>query len=172
MVDEAGVLMAEAVMVLAPDVRGQQVVQGRNGPPPGNVPRDFQPFGVLVEHRIDNVDERLVTGEKSVAAGEQVTFEPALALMFAQHLHDPSIGRDVIVVGDDFSGGATVGDLEHRVPAVRRCLVRAEHAEVSGVELQNVPDELALHPRRFGVNQARLRHLDGVFAKVGHAQVA
>ena len=34
MVDEAGILMSEAVVVLPPDVRGQQVVQRRDLTPP------------------------------------------------------------------------------------------------------------------------------------------
>ena len=37
MIDEAGVLVAEAVVVLPPDVRGEQVVERGDGPPPGNV---------------------------------------------------------------------------------------------------------------------------------------
>ena len=37
-IDEAGVLMAEAVVVLPPDVRGQQVVERGDRPPPGDVP--------------------------------------------------------------------------------------------------------------------------------------
>ena len=41
--------------------------------------RDLEPFGVLVDHRVDDVDEGLVAGEEAVAAGEQVAFEPALA---------------------------------------------------------------------------------------------
>jgi hypothetical protein len=40
-----------------------------NGPPPRNVITDFQPFGVLVEHRIDDVDEGLVAGKETVPAG-------------------------------------------------------------------------------------------------------
>jgi len=38
---------------------------------------------MLVEHRIDDVNERLVTGKESVPAGEQITFKPALALVLA-----------------------------------------------------------------------------------------
>ncbi len=36
MVDEAGVLMAEAVVVLTPDVRGEQIIQRRDRPAPGD----------------------------------------------------------------------------------------------------------------------------------------
>ena len=92
-VDEAGVLMAETVMVLPPDVARQQVVQRADGPPPRNVIADLQPLGVLVEHGVDDVDERLVAGEEAVSAGQEITLEPTLALVLAEHLHDPPIGR-------------------------------------------------------------------------------
>jgi hypothetical protein len=49
-VDEAGVLMGEAVVILAPDMRGQEVVQRGDLPSPRQVRRDLQPLGVLVEH--------------------------------------------------------------------------------------------------------------------------
>jgi hypothetical protein len=42
---------------------------------------------VLVEHRIDDVDERLVAVEESVPPGEQVALKPPLALVLAEHFH-------------------------------------------------------------------------------------
>ena len=36
-IDEAGILMAEAVVILPPDVRGEQVIERRDGTPPRNV---------------------------------------------------------------------------------------------------------------------------------------
>jgi hypothetical protein len=46
-VDEAGILVREAVVVLAPDVRGQEVVQRSDLAPPRQTRRDRQPLGVL-----------------------------------------------------------------------------------------------------------------------------
>src|SRR3546814_8611513 len=51
-------------------------------------PGCLEPLGVLVEHRIDDVHERLIAVEHAVTSGEQVSLEPALALMLAEHLHD------------------------------------------------------------------------------------
>src|SRR5260370_42307710 len=79
MIDEARVLMAEPVVVLPPHMRTEQVVQRSDGPPPANMTRDLEPLGVLIEHRIHNVNEGLVTVEKTVAASEQVTLQPAFA---------------------------------------------------------------------------------------------
>src|SRR5215831_12253215 len=73
-VDEAGVLMAEAVVVLTPDMRGEQVIERRNGTPPGNLAAYFEPLRMLVEHRIDDMDESLVAVEKTVPPRQQVAF--------------------------------------------------------------------------------------------------
>ena len=62
--------------------------------------RHLQPFGVLVEHRIDDVNKSLVARKEAMAAGEQIAFQPALALVFAQHLHHAAIGSDVVVDGE------------------------------------------------------------------------
>ena len=71
--------MAEAVVVLPPYMRGQQIIERGDRAPPRECRANLQPLGVLVEHRIDDVDECLVAGEQAVSAGEQITFEPALA---------------------------------------------------------------------------------------------
>jgi len=52
---------------------------------------------MLIEHGVDDVNEGFVAGEKSMASGQQVAFQPALALMFAEHFHHPSIRGDVII---------------------------------------------------------------------------
>ena len=45
------------------------------------------------------MDERLVAVEQAMPAGEQVTLQPPLAQVLRQHLHDPAIGRQVVVAG-------------------------------------------------------------------------
>ena len=69
-VDEAGILVREPVVVLPPDVRGEQVVERRQGPPPGDAARRLQPLGVLVEHGVDDVDEGLVAVEEAMPTGQ------------------------------------------------------------------------------------------------------
>jgi hypothetical protein len=68
-------------VVLAPDVRGEQIIERADRAPPGDVPRHLEPLRVLVEHRVDDVDEGLVAVEEAVAAGQQIALEPALTLM-------------------------------------------------------------------------------------------
>ena len=67
-IDEAGILMTEAVVILSPHVRGQQIVEGGDGTAPGNVVAHLQPLRMLIEHGIDNMDERFIAGKKSVPA--------------------------------------------------------------------------------------------------------
>ena len=99
MIDETGVLVAKAVMILPPDVGGEQIVERSDRPAPGNVVTYFEPFGMLIEHRVNDVNECFIAGEKTVAPGQQIALQPTLALMLAEHFHDPAIGGQVIVVG-------------------------------------------------------------------------
>ena len=97
-IDEARILMGKAVVVLSPDMRREQVVQRRDRLAPRNGPAHLQPFRVLVEHRIDDVNEGLIAREQAVPSGEQVALEPALAQMLAQHFHDAAVGAEIDVV--------------------------------------------------------------------------
>src|SRR5262249_27632556 len=71
-----------------------------------------------------------------------IALQSALALVLAEHLHDPAVGAE-----------------QPEVPALQ-------------VLLPDVPEELAHHPRRLGGGRPGAGHLDGVIAEVGHLQVA
>ena len=79
-------------MVLPPHVRAEQVVQAGDPRPPRDLAGRLQPLRMLVEHRVDDVDERLVAAEQAVPAGQQVALEPALAGVLGQDLHHPARG--------------------------------------------------------------------------------
>jgi len=84
---------------------------------------------VLVEHRIDDVDERLVAREQPVAPGEQVAFQPPLAEVFAQHLHHAAAVPHVVVRRERRGFEFAVRDGEDGIEPVGARLVRAEEAE-------------------------------------------
>ena len=69
------------------------------GRPPGDVAAHLEPLGVLVEHRVDDVDEGLVAVEEAVAAAEQIALQPALAEVLGEDLHDATVGSEVVVGG-------------------------------------------------------------------------
>ena len=89
--------MREAVVVLAPDVRAEQVVERGDRAPPRDLARHLQPLRVLVEHRVDDVDERLVAVEEAVPARQQIALEPALAEVLGEDLHHATVGREAHV---------------------------------------------------------------------------
>ena len=49
-VQESRILVREAVVILLPDVGGEQIVERGDLPAPGQLQRYLQPLGVLVEH--------------------------------------------------------------------------------------------------------------------------
>ena len=60
MIDETGVLVRETVVILPPNVRCQKIIQRRNRTPPGYIARRLQPFRVLIEHRVHDMNKALV----------------------------------------------------------------------------------------------------------------
>ena len=86
---------------------------------------------MLVEHRVDDMDERLVGIEEAVAAREQVAFEPALALVLAEHLDHAAFRGEMVVGRHDLGLPLLVGRLEHGGQAVGGGLVGAEDPEVA-----------------------------------------
>ena len=170
-VDEARILVREAVVVLPPDVRTEQIVERGDRLPPGDAPRHLQPLRMLIEHRVDDVDERLVAVEEPVTAGQQVALEPALALMLGQHFHHAPLRCEVIVAGDDLSVPGTVSNLKHRPQPVRGGLVGTEEAEPVRVAGDHVAQEETEHTGRLAEGRARPRRLDCVVAEVGQRQL-
>src|SRR6185312_9718169 len=98
-VDKTRILMCESIVVLSPDMGGKQDIEGGEFPAPRKSSRDFQPFGMLVEHRVDDMYKSFVAIEETVSAGKQVAFHPAFALVFAEDLHDTAIGVQVFIAG-------------------------------------------------------------------------
>ena len=174
-VEEAGVLVREAVVVLLPHVRGEHVVERGNVLPPGQLVADLEPLGVLRDHGIDDADEGLVAVEKAVAAGEQVALEPALAHMLREHgVHDAAVRVEKLVVVRRLGDPAAARDLEHRAQAVGGRLVGGEDAEVARVHVlaHDVAHERAEHGHVLRLDGAGRGHGLLICAEVRHAQLA
>ena len=92
-----------------------------------------------------------------MAAGQQIALEPALALMLAEHLHDPAVGGQVVVLWLGLGDPGAIGDFEDVLPAVRIVLVRAEQPEVPRlhVQLHDVAKETAHDPSGLRCHGAR-----------------
>ena len=154
-VDETRVLMGEPVVVLTPHVARQQVGERRHGSPPRDVVGGLEPFGVLIEHGVHDVDERLVAIEQAVATRQEVPLEPALTKVLGEHLHDPAPGGEVVVAVDPLAVPGPVGDLEHVLESVRCRLVGAEEAEVRRIAPDHVPEETRRAPSSLRAGSSR-----------------
>ena len=109
--------------------------------------RDLQPLRVLVEHRVDNVDERFVAVENPMPSRQQITFEPALALMLAEHRPSPVRRAREIRRSAKSPPPTAVGRFEEGFQSVGKGLVRSKNAEVPllTVELDHIAKESPKH---------------------------
>ena len=105
-------------------------------------------------------------------AGEQVAFQPALAQMFAQHLHDAAVGAEVDVDLLDLGHPLLAGHFQHGFETVRGGLVRAEHTKIPAIEIElhHVAQVFSEVARGFSLDAAGLRQGDGVVAEVRQRQ--
>src|SRR6266700_3333608 len=90
----------------------------------------LEPLCVLVEHGVHNMDEGLITGEESMTAGEQITFEPALAHMLTQHFHHAAVPRKVLVRRKHWLHEHFVSDFVQSIEPVRGRFIRTEYPKV------------------------------------------
>jgi len=117
------------------------------------------------------VDERLVTGEEAVPAGQQVSLQPALAEVFGENLHDPPVGGEVLVTGSGGRHPGPVGDLEGGTEPIGGDLVRAEEPEGLWVRGDDIADPVAERAGGAGDRRTGARHVDRVVAEVGQHQI-
>src|ERR1700722_12774879 len=89
--------MRETVVVLPPDMAGEQVVERGDRSTPWDLPGRLQPLCVLGDHRVDNRDERFVRVEQTMPTGQEVTLQPSLAEVLAQNFHHPAVAGQVLV---------------------------------------------------------------------------
>ena len=77
-VQEAGILMCEAVVILSPDCRCEENIERSNLLPPFDFEALLDPLAMLVDHGVDDVDEGLVAVQETMATGKNVALEPSL----------------------------------------------------------------------------------------------
>jgi hypothetical protein len=165
-VDEARILMREAVVILPPHMRAEEVVERCDRAAPWDRARDLEPLRMLVEHRVDDVDERLVAVEEAVPTRQQVTLEPALTEVLREDLHHPPVRRETFIRRKRRCGPRPPCDVEDVAEPVRSGFVRAEQPEVVPVMHDHVPQECAQHSGRLAEGRRRRGNVDGVVAEV------
>ena len=172
-IEEAGVLVGEAVVILPPNRGGDQQVQRGDFFAPTQMVADRQPFRVLVEHGVDDMHEGFVGGEKAMPPSQQVAFQHAFHGVFAEHFHDAPVGRQfgsVRIFGEVFGDPEFLADFVNRTQLVGGVFIRPEHAEIAHIAFHDVAQE---HAQRRGVgcvNLPWLVNLYAVVAEIRHPQ--
>ena len=119
------------------------------------------------------MDERLVSGEKSVTSREQITFEPAFKCMLRKQFHDPAVGRQFAAVG---IFGKVIGQPQflagfiNGIQLVGSGFVGTEDAEALHVVAHDVPQEASQGPRVLGRCLPWRIHLDRIVPKIGETE--
>ena len=93
------------------------------------------------------MDERLVAVEQPMPPGEQITLQPTLALVLAEHLHYPAIGRKEFIVLDRLSFPLPIGNLKNGVQSIGERFIGTKNPEVPLVlvKLNHVAQEFSEH---------------------------
>ena len=135
--------------------------------------RHLQPLGMLVEHRINDVDERLIAIEHPVPPREQIPFQPAFALMLAQHLHSPPGRCQKLIVRLRRRVPLPPRGLKHRLQAVGQRFVRTKDPEIplGIVQLHHVAQKRSQHMHITNAPHPRRGHRHRIFAEIRHAQI-
>ena len=108
-----------------------------------------------------------------MTSGEQVAFEPALAVMLAEHLHHAAVRRHVVVGGQDGVHRAPVLDGEDVSQSIRVGLIGTEQPEVllSGIPREHVAHQLSELTRRLVALAAGTTDRDRVVREVRKVEV-
>ena len=83
---------------------------------------------MLVEHGINDVNERLIAVEQSVPAGQQIAFQPALALMLAEHLQHAARRARGTGRWDRRRFPLPIGRLKYCLQTIGERLIGTEHS--------------------------------------------
>src|SRR5665811_1546303 len=99
--------------------------------------RYLQPLGMLAEHRIDDANEGLIAIEQPVPPGEQITLQPTLALVLAEHrVQDASGGREEFIIFYFPGVPLTVSCFKNRAQEIRERLIGTEDPEITLILIQ------------------------------------
>jgi hypothetical protein len=81
MAEESGVLMGETIVILSPDMTGEQNVKTWKIVSPADITACLHPLDMLIEHTSDDVNKSFIGVNQSMATSQEVTFEPTLTLV-------------------------------------------------------------------------------------------
>ena len=172
-VEKSGVLVRETIVVLPPHQGGDQQVERRYLGPPRQLVALFQPLGVLIEHRVDDVNERLIAVDQAMPAAQNITLQPPFHGVLAEHLHDAAVRGKLAAVGvfrEVLAEPDLLADFIDGLELVGLRLVRPEDAEVLHVLPHHFAKEVAEGGDVAGQGRAGFLDFDGGVAEIRHLQ--
>src|SRR5439155_15370605 len=109
-------------------------------------------------------NEGFIAVEYAMATGEQISFEPAFALMLAEHFHDSPLAGEEFITREQFRLPLSIGRFEDRRQAIGDGLVRAEDAEIALflIELDHIAQEATQYGGVSSIDRAGLWHRDSI----------
>ena len=172
-IHKAWVLMREAIVVLAPNMARKEHVEAGDRLSPGDVAHGcLEPLGMLVHHRVDDVDKGLVGRPQAMASRQEIALEQAFALVLGKLLDNIADRSHVLIVCRVVVEVAVepllIGHLVARLQAVRCRLVGAEDAEAVTVIVDELGRVLAEDARRLGRagTMSQPVHVEGIILRL------
>ena len=172
-IHKARVLVGEAIVVLAPDMARKEHVEAGDRLSPGDVAHScLEPLGMLVHHRVDDVDKGLVGRPQAMTTGEEIALEQAFALVLGELLDNIADRSHVLIVCRVVVEVAVepllIGHLVARLQAVRCRLVGTEDTEAVTVIVDELGRVLAEDTRRLGRagTMSQPVHVEGIILRL------
>ena len=129
---------------------------------------------MLSAHGIYYTDECFVACEEAVTSCQQISFQPSLTHMLAEHgVHNTSVSCKEFVCIIFVTVPVTVCNFEYFSETVGHCLIRSEDTEVSFflVQFEDISYESAKLDHILSLNSARSRYVNRVITEVRKSQV-
>src|SRR5260370_17234305 len=103
---------------------------------------------MLIENRVDDVNERLIAVDQTMSVTQNVTFEPPFHRVLAQHLHNSTARYEIAPVGifrKVLAEPDLLTNFVNSLELVGLCLVRPNDPQVLHVSPRHFSDKLPDH---------------------------
>ena len=118
------------------------------------------------------MDKGFIAVEETVTSGKEITFEPALAHVLAQHFHHATVRGEVDIHWFNGRHPLFSSGLINCLETIRSGLVRPYQTEVSflGILPDDIAEKSAQHTSGLSLSSSRFFDLHRIFAEVWHGE--